>query len=112
MPDGSLALVGQQQREGGQDANFWLVKLAPDGKVILDRAPGGRNTDSFNAVAATRDGQLVVVGQTDSFGSNTFDGMIMRVTADNKTPPKVLAEARDDYLTGVASSPDSGVVVA
>lgn len=112
MPDGTLAMVGQQQREGAQDANFWLVKLAADGNVILDRAPGGRNTDSFGGVAATRDGQLVVVGQTDSFGSNTFDGMIMRVTADNKTPPKVLAEARDDYLTGVALSADDSVVVA
>ena len=112
MPDGTLAMVGQQQREGAQDANFWLVKLAADGNVILDRAPGGRNTDSFGGVAATRDGQLVVVGQTDSFGSNTFDGMIMRVTTDNKTPPKVLAEARDDYLTGVALAPDDSIVVA
>lgn len=112
MPDGDVALVGQQQRDGAQDANFWLVKLSAAGNVVLDRAPGGRNTDSFGGVAATRDGQLVVVGQTDSFGSNTFDGMIMRVTADNKTPPKVIAEARDDYLTSVAITPDNGVVVA
>lgn len=112
MPDGTVALVGQQQREGADDANFWLVKLSASGDVILDRAPGGRDTDSFGGVAATRDGQLVVVGQTDSFGSKTFDGMIMRVTAENKTPPKVIAEARDDYLTSVAIAPDNGVVVA
>lgn len=112
MPDGGVALVGHQQREGASDANFWLVKLSADGAVRLDRAPGGRGTDTFDGVAATRDGQLIVVGQTDSFGSNTVDGMIMRVTADNKTPPKVLAEARDDYLTGVAIAPDGGVVIA
>lgn len=112
MPDGGVAVVGQQQREGAKDANFWLVKVDPSGKVVLDRAPGGRNTDSFSGVASFPDGQLVVVGQTDSFGSNTFDGMIMRVTADNKTPPKVIAEARDDYLTSVAIAPDNSVVVA
>ena len=112
MPDGGIALVGHKQRKGGSDANFWLVKLAADGSVRLDRTPGGTGTDTFKAVAAKPDGQLVVVGQTDSFGSNTVDGMIMRVTADNKTPPKVLAEERDDYLTGVVVAPDGDIVVA
>lgn len=112
MHNGHLAFVGQKQRSGGNDANFWLVKTSPDGKVLLDRTPGGPRLDQFHSVAATKSGELIIVGVTTSFGSNSVDSIIMRLTADNKLPPKIIADPKDDYLSDVSIASDGGIIVA
>ncbi|MGB7334697.1 MAG: hypothetical protein WBD01_02800, partial [Salaquimonas sp.] len=106
LSGGELVLAGDRGN------NFWLLKQASDGSSILDRSPGGASRDTFSAVIAPPDGQIVAVGQTESFGTGTVDGMIMRLTEDGKMPPKVLAEAKDDHLTSVVIADDGGILVA
>lgn len=112
MSNGTLAFAGRKQRAGGTDPNFWLVKTTPDGKILLDRSPGGLGSDQFLGLAATSSGELIFVGDTTSLGSNSVDGMIMKLTINNKLPPKVMANAKDDYLTDVKIATDGGVIVA
>lgn len=112
MPDGTLALVGQKQRTGGTDPNFWLIKSTPTGRILLERNPGGVGSDKFKGVAATNSGELMIVGDTTSFGSNSVDGIIMRLTTENKSPPKVIADAKDDYLSDVKITAQGDVIVA
>lgn len=112
MNDGRLAVAGRKQKPGTSSSNFWFAKLAPDGRVLLDRSPGGPQVDQFKNLVATNDGELILVGDTSSFGTDSVDGMIMRLTADNKSPPKMIGEKGDDYLTDVKLTPDGGIVIA
>ena len=111
MSDGTLAFVGYKQRPGGSDPNFWLVKTTADGKILIDRNPGGHGTDQFHALAATSSGELIIVGDTTSFGTNSVDGMIMKLTRNDKLPPKPIANAKDDFLTDVKVATDGGVII-
>lgn len=104
--DGTLVLAGER---GG---DFWLVKQSADGEVLLDRSPGGANADRFHDVAVNLNGETISAGQTESFGTNSIDGIIIRLTTDGKMPPKVVADERDDIFHSIAVTPSGNVLVA
>ena len=112
LSNGELALVGEKRRAGGTDAEFWLIKTTTDGREVFKSSLCGRKQDSFNAVSSFKDGQVLAVGETSSFGTGTIDSMILRVTRDNRTPPKMVADSADDILRAIKVLPDDSVIIA
>lgn len=106
MDGGQFAMTGEK---GG---NFWILSQAENGTIFVDRDPGGAGADRLLGVDALPDGTILAVGDTESFGSGSVDGIMLRLTPDGKMPPKIVAEPRDDFLTSVRSAPDRGVLVA
>ena len=110
-PGGGLLLAGNSGEDDTEQAKFWVVKLSSDGSVLFDRTFGGRAMDRINDIAAGADGNFVMVGETRSFGTNTNDGIVVRLTPDNKMPPKPLVHPGEDALKGVAVR-DDGTILA
>ncbi|MGB7433490.1 MAG: serine/threonine-protein kinase [Ahrensia sp.] len=103
---------GQLAMAGEKNNNFWILSQAENGTTLVDRAAGGSKSDLLSAVDVMADGTILAVGETESFGSGTVDGMILRLMPDGKMPPKVLAEPRDDHLTAIHINADATVLVA
>ncbi|MBB5278716.1 putative delta-60 repeat protein [Rhizobium rosettiformans] len=103
---GGLVAAGQTGDLAGSDPDFWIIRLSSDGAVLLDRQPGGSGVDRINGMTVGANGDILLAGETTSFGTSTADGIILRLTPDNKMPPKVLAKQGQDRLASIAT--DSG----
>jgi uncharacterized delta-60 repeat protein len=109
---GGMVLAGGTGTKDTSAASFWIVRLSSDGSVLLDRQPGGKGFDRLNGIAEGTAGEIVMAGETTSFGTGTLDGIIFRLTADNKMPPKVIAKMNEDSLNAIISDADGFVHVA
>ena len=110
LPTGEIAVVGRMQREANSDNEFWLMKISNQGETLWERLAGGRESDLYRAVAVRPDGQFYAVGQTNSFGTGSVDGMITRVARDNRMHPKPVMEKQDDVFTAAAVTSDGGLL--
>lgn len=67
--DGGYALAGVTMSYGGQDGDFWLVKIGPSGNMLWNRTFGGPYWDAAWAIVENNDGGFTFAGETFSFGS-------------------------------------------
>ena len=109
--EGNVVLGGFSIPVPDTPANFWLLKLAASGATIFDRRPGGADIDRVTGITAHPDGRVIIVGETRSFGTDSFDGMILELTPDNRMPPKVVDLERDDSFLGAVTLGDGDVLI-
>ena len=109
---GGMVLAGNTGSAQNANPNFWIVRLSSDGSTLLDRAPGGAGFDRINGLANGVNGEIILAGETTSFGTRTSDGVILRLTANNKTPPKIFAKEKHDIFTSVATDQNGFIYAA
>lgn len=112
LPTGDLAVVGSNQKPGRNDEEFWTLKLSADGKLLWENSAGGSKSDYLQSASVRPDGQFYAVGDTNSLGSGSVDGMVMRISRDNRMHPKSIIAKSDDYLTAISATPQGKVLVA
>jgi hypothetical protein len=102
---------------GGDD--YWVVKLNAAGQKLWQKTLGGTGTDQANAITASGDGGVVVVGYTYSndgdVSGNHGNGDIWVVKLDAngaKVWQKTLGGTGTDQANAITASGDGGVVVA
>jgi uncharacterized delta-60 repeat protein len=84
-PDGSVYVGGAIQASTKKVVvDALVVKFASDGTLLWDRGWGGRSGDVGGGVAALTDGSVVLVGDTNSFGADSDDAFILRLSADGR----------------------------
>ena len=76
--DGGYMLAGTTKSGGGNN-DFYVVKLANNGTKMWSRSFGGPETDWGSAVILTKDGDIVLAGQTKSYGSGSFDIWVVKI---------------------------------
>ena len=77
--DNSLLITGAINQYGTND-NLLILKISPDGEVILSKSYGGSSSDEGNSIIETDSG-FISIGFTDSFSDNLD---IYFVSTDNK----------------------------
>jgi pectin methylesterase-like acyl-CoA thioesterase len=78
--DGGLAFAGYTRSYGGgEENNAWVVKVAPNGSVVLNRTFGGSGYDNAFSLVETEEEGLVFAGGTESYGSESFDAWVLEV---------------------------------
>jgi len=105
-----------------RDHDLWILKSDAKGNEIWQRRLGGRSTDRANAIIETSSGDLLVAGETYSFGSGTYDAWLIMLNSKgdilwNRTYGSkgierafALTEAKDHgfVFTGFTESPGRG----
>lgn len=103
---GAIALVGQRS------GNFWILKQTAQHAVLKELTPGGPKNDVLDAVTSSPSGDLIAVGQTESFGTDSVDSIIFYLDSLNQPKqPKMIADQDDDYLTSVKFANDGSILV-
>ncbi len=111
--DGGLAVAAYTQDSSGAPYDFWVIKLDANGTTLWQRRYGGTATDWTNAIAETGDGNLVVVGHTESKGAGNADFWVLKLDADGDVLwDRTFGGTGVDYATAVTASRDGGAVVA
>ena len=76
--DGGYVLTGTTKSGGGNNV-FYLVKLANNGTKLWTKSFGGPEKEWGSSAILTKDGYIVLAGQSKSYGSGTNDIWMVKV---------------------------------
>jgi hypothetical protein len=103
--------------KGGYD--FWILKIASDGTLIWEKSFGGSEIDEPRAIAATADGNFMIVGDTrssDKDVSNNRGGadlwMLKISTNGNLIWQKTIGASNFDVARSISKTNDNGFIIA
>ena len=110
-----------QKEYAGGDSDAFLVKLAPDGKVVYSTFIGGSGTDQGNGLEIDRRGNVYVAGttwssdfpgQTKPSASSRGDAFVTSLRADGKPfRSVVIGGSEEEKLTGIALDDNGSLYV-
>lgn len=113
LPNGELILLGSTSSSGAGSSDIWLAKVSPAGSLIWEYTYGGSGLDRPTSIAAAANGDLLIAGRSDSFGSGDDDGWILRLDENgNILWQKAFDGSADDRFEALIEAPNSDILVA
>jgi len=112
--DGKFVVVGSSDSytEYG-DKDVYVVKFDKNGKKLWGKTFGGDRDDEAYDVIATKNGGVIVVGYTESYGQGYKDGYLLYLDKNGKEIwAKAIGGKDDDIIKGIAFSKAGGFFVA
>lgn len=76
---GDLYVAGSTQSFGAGQKDVYIIKTDSKGNVIWSKTFGGSNDDEANEIIKTADGNLLIVGNTSSFGAGGSDIYLIKI---------------------------------
>ena len=111
--DGTLYLGGTSRsysKEGNYD--LYVAKRDRSGNPIWAKVVGGKGKDYGYDLVATRDGGVVIVGKTKSFGQGRYDAYVAKFSADGKRLwSKTFGGKENEEAQGVTELSDGSLIV-
>jgi hypothetical protein len=73
-PDSAYIIAGYTNSLGSGSSNFYIVKISNQNNALQwSNAFGGAGSDFILSMAQNPEGDLVLCGETDSYGAGSFD---------------------------------------
>ena len=109
--NGTHYLVGSSSATGGGGYDAHLTKVAADGTILWEKQYGGAGTEFGTALIATSDGNLLIVGRSNS-GGGSQDMLAVKVdTTGAVLWANTFATDSVEYAFNVAEGPGGYLVV-
>ncbi|RMG76938.1 MAG: hypothetical protein D6714_20500, partial [Bacteroidetes bacterium] len=84
LPDGNFVLTGKTNAKSGGGSDLWLLYFDNRGRVLREFVYGGYRNESGEALALTRDGNLLVAGQQDAGDAISKKIWILKIGQNGK----------------------------
>ena len=112
MDDGGAVLVGTVYTDVG-DTNVLIIRVTPDGEQMWQQKYGGPKEDGGVGITTLLNGELAVVGTTNSKGAGLNDLWLLRLTGAGQPQfQRTYGGNLDDFGGAVMSVEDEGLVIA
>ncbi len=109
--DGGYILTGYTTSFGAQGRDILVIKLNNDGSIAWQKRYGGNQDDWAYAIKETNDGNYILVGITTSFGSTTWDVIIIKIDQDgNILWQKKYGGDKDDTALAIQEDNDGYII--
>src|SRR5664280_187399 len=118
-------IAGSTTSSGAGGTDVWLIKVSQrlnvfpglgsyyQDSIVWRKIFGGPQDDLAKSVIQSNDGNLILVGQTKSYGVGGFDVYILKVDTDgNLIWYNTYGTAQDDGANAVTQATDGGYVIA
>jgi hypothetical protein len=99
--------------------DFWITKIASNGRLIWEKSFGGSEIDEARGIAATNDGNFIIVGDTRSSDKNVSinngaaDVWILKISRDGAILwEKTIGGTSFDVARGISKTQDNGFLIA
>jgi uncharacterized delta-60 repeat protein len=76
---GGYLLCGTTKSFGFGKFDFYILEIDGNGSSVWANVFGGESKDIAHALTRTSEGKIIVVGETDSFGSGGYDFMMLEL---------------------------------
>lgn len=106
--EGGMIICGTTKDKTTQKNNIFVVKVDNNGNELWRETYGGINNEWGSSVCRTGDGNYVIAGQTNSYGSGSFDIYISKIKSTGSIGIKNLNENINhakDYIVGNYPNP-------
>ncbi|ACS33476.1 protein kinase domain-containing protein [Thermococcus gammatolerans] len=118
--NGDIIVVGDTDSFGAGGEDVWVLRLDSNGKVKWQKTYGGPDHDYANAVAIAENGDIIVAGETRSFGVGeikrwgfTSNVWVLRLDSQGNVKwQKMYGGSDDDEANAVAVAPNGDIIVA
>lgn len=111
--DGGAAVAGVTKSFGTGEADVWLLKLTPRGRIQWQFTYGGTGQDLVYDVQQTSDGGYVLLGQTDSSGMRRWDLWVLKLDKNGNIQwEKTYGGVNGDYAHSIRQTRDGGYIAA
>lgn len=98
--DGNLVLCGETSSFGNGNRDAWILKMNMNGDTLWTKTIGGGEDDVANYLFEDRDGNLVVLGSTKSWGMGLRDFYFIKLNASGDTIfTKHYGSEHDEWFT-------------
>jgi len=79
--NGNIVVVGYTNSFGSGKSDAWVLMLNGNGSIIWQKTYGAQDSELALDVTETEEGNIVVVGETRSFGMGSYDAWIMMLNS-------------------------------
>jgi hypothetical protein len=109
--DEGYIAVGSINSEQGK-GDFLVVKFDAAGNIIWQQSFGGKEQESAHSVKQTEDGGYLIAGNTLSFGAESFDYWVIKLTvAGDLEWQKILGSENNDISYAMIATSDGGCII-
>jgi uncharacterized delta-60 repeat protein len=112
LPDGDILVAGETASSGEGFRDAYLVRLDSTGYTRWERTYGGASTDQAVAMVSHPDGGVLLLGQTQSFGTGGSDFYLIRVLNSGTLDWQEAFGDSDGELGGGIAVSDAGEIIA
>jgi len=89
-----------------------ILKLNSQGTIQWQNVYGGANNDIINSIQQTSDGEYIMAGYTNSFGSGNYDYWVLKITSTGTIRwQKTFGGSASDQAYIVQQTSDGGYIV-
>lgn len=111
LPDSSLIVSGYTNSFGQGGFDFYLFKTDSAGNLKWSKTFGGPDWDFSHAHIIAEDKDIILVGETQSFGNGNKDIMLVRTDSmGNEKWRKYYGGAEDDIAYDIAHDPNDSTL--
>jgi len=86
VDNGDIIVVGWTKSFGAGEYDGWVLRLDENGNVKWQKTYGESSDDWANAVAIAPNGDVIVAGRTESFGTGGRNVWVLRLPQDGNLP--------------------------
>jgi len=110
--DGGMLVVGSSKSSGKGSYNYYAIKLDSNGKLLWEQTAGGKDWDLATGVAEMDDGSFLLVGKSESFGDNGYDGYVVKLSQKGKFLwEKTFGGKKEDSIYAIAKGIDGSFLL-
>ncbi len=111
--EGDIIIAGHTNSFGANGySDVWVLKLDGNGNVKWQKTYGGSNNDWAESVAIAENGDVIVAGETYSFGADGLGVWILRLDENGNIKwQKVYENEKIHHISAVKVTPDGDIVV-
>jgi uncharacterized delta-60 repeat protein len=111
-PNGDIIVVGNTRDPGVGSDDALVLRLDGRGNVKWEKVYGGGDYDRANAVAVAPNGDIIIAGETKSFGAGNTDAWVLRLDENGDVKwGKTYGGSDNDGASGVAIAPNGDIIV-
>lgn len=114
--DNGYIIVGKKSTSNsayGGPYNAWILKIDSSGNEQWSKTFGGQKDDLFHHVKQTLDDGFIILGDTNSFGTDSVDGWVIKTDQNgNEQWSKTLGGNGDDSIHDVQQISENSYLIA
>ena len=110
--DRGFIIIGETASFGAGDYDVFLLKTDWEGDLIWSKTYGGKKLDVGRSIQQTFDDGFIIAGETNSFGTGSYDVYLLRTDEDGKLLwTRTYGGKGIDYGRGVLETIDGGYMI-
>jgi len=112
MDDGGYIVASITESFGAGYRDIYLIRTDEYGDVTWTKTYGGTGYEQPNAMKKTNDGNIIIAGETSSFGAGNSDCYLIKINQDGDTLwTRTYGGADEDGACDVIQTSDNGLIL-